>query len=409
MQINIIQLFESDYLVLIVFIFIAYLLSRVIIPIIINISFKKLLFDDPDDIRKTHKGQIPTFGGVAIFASFLVVYSLSPFSNMLDGYSQLVAATILLFVIGLKDDLVGLDPLKKLASQIFAAFLVVYGVGISFSNLGNIFGVQEIPYILGDLLAIITIIALINAYNLIDGIDGLAASIGVISTLFYGIWFILAGHIELAALAFILSAAIGGFFWHNYSPATIFMGDTGSMVVGFLISYLTISFITLSLESPTVVFWQSASPIVACSILIVPIYDTFRVFVIRSLNGRSFLDSDRIHVHHNLIDEGFSHNQATLFLSILTLTITIIIIGLSYFLSNTALLGVLILISAILLPTNHWKRSILNFHKEKKIERRKTFSNHESTMVVDNNNIPQYSNARFVKTRRMSNKVNLNK
>ena len=203
MQINILQLIESDYLVLIVFVSIAYLLSKVIIPIIINISFKKLLFDDPDDIRKTHKGQIPTFGGVAIFASFIVVYSLSPFSNMLEGYSLLVAATILLFVIGLKDDLVGLDPLKKLASQIFAALLIVYGVGISFSHLGNIFGIQEVPYILGDLLAVITIIALINAYNLIDGIDGLAASIGIITTLFYGTWFILAGHIELAALAFI--------------------------------------------------------------------------------------------------------------------------------------------------------------------------------------------------------------
>jgi UDP-GlcNAc:undecaprenyl-phosphate GlcNAc-1-phosphate transferase len=403
-------LFESDYLSLVIFIPLAFISSKLIIPIIISISFKKLLFDDPDDIRKIHKGQIPTFGGVAIYASFLVIFALSPFSNRLEGFSLLVAATIILFVIGLKDDLVGLDPLKKLASQIFAALLIVFGMGVSFTFLGNLFGISEVSYLIGSLLSLITIIALINAYNLIDGIDGLAAAIGLIATIFYGTWFLVAGHIELGALSLILAAAIAGFLWYNLSPASIFMGDTGSMVVGCLIAYLTISFIKLGIESPSVATWQSASPVIAVSILIIPIYDTFRVILIRILTGKSFMDSDKIHVHHNLIDEGLNHNQATFFLSILTVFIVSVIIGLSYFLSNTVLLVVLILISGVLLPTNHWKRGIFQFLKRKKILHRKKsdFNKQKSEISGNGKSVPKDFDNEMIKPRKVSNKATMN-
>lgn len=303
----------------------AFGLSYVAIPSIINVSRKKRLFDEPNDRTSHHEG-VPTLGGLAIFGGMLFSIILwTPFKYFGD-LQYILCAFIILFLIGAKDDIDPVSPFKKFLAQLFAAGILVFKANIRITTLYSIFGVGDLPFWLSITLSVFVIIALINAFNLIDGINGLAASISILSSLIFGYWFFIVGRIELAIVAFALIGSVLAFLKFNFTPAKIFMGDTGSLLVGTVAAILSIQFIEqnkILIESPDYI---SSAPALAIAILIIPIFDTARVLFIRLLRGHSPFQPDKRHIHHMLLDLGLSHMQAT---SVLLL-VNILFVWLAY-------------------------------------------------------------------------------
>ncbi|HWY38414.1 MAG TPA: MraY family glycosyltransferase, partial [Bacteroidia bacterium] len=201
-------------------------------PPLIKVAILKRLFDEPGE-RKIHKRVIPTIGGIIIFAATLFSYSLwfeldfTKIRNMFElgqvyqyirEFKLVVATLLMLFFIGIKDDIIGTAPIKKLIAQVLAALILVLVGNIRITGLHGIFEVYEIPYWASVFLSLFTFIVVINAFNLIDGVDGLAAGVGFITTMSFGIWFIVAGDIILASLAFALGGSLLGFLVFNFSP-----------------------------------------------------------------------------------------------------------------------------------------------------------------------------------------------
>ena len=318
------------------------------IPSIIKISRIKHLFDKIDE-RRSHQTPVPTLGGVAMFAGLLFSFTFwASFGQQYSNSQYVLCAYIVIFLIGAKDDLVPLTAFKKMAGEVVAAILLVYKADIRLTSLYGILGLQEIPIWLSVPLSIFVILLIINALNLIDGIDGLAAMVGLVACVAFGTWFYVAGQTDLAILAAALSGALIGFLHYNFMlrPARIFMGDTGSLLIGLTMAILSIQFIEANKS------WQNSwsiqsVPAVAVAVLIVPLFDTLRVFTLRAVRGRSPFEPDKTHIHHLLLEIGFSHRQATLIL----LIINILFIILAYFLQGlgTLLLLFLLLLLAMLL------------------------------------------------------------
>ena len=289
----------------------AFTLSYFIIPTVINVAHAKHLCDEPND-RRSHTVTTPSLGGVAIFAGvmFSMVFWM-PFTNFAE-MQYLLCAFLVIFFMGVKDDIFPLSPYKKLLGQLMAASIVVVKSGIKVTSLHGFFGFTVIPEWLSIVLSVFTIIVIINSFNLIDGINGLSGSIALIVALTLGTWFMWVGNLGLAIMAYSLSGAVLAFLRYNVTPARIFMGDTGALLLGLILSILVIQFIEINEQligkTPLAV---RTGPAVAIGILILPLFDTLRVFTIRILRGRSPFMPDRLHLHHLLLDWGMTHMQAT--------------------------------------------------------------------------------------------------
>lgn len=296
----------------------AFLLVFLAIPSIINIARVKHLYDEPDH-RKSHHEAVPTLGGVAIFAG--VIFSIilwTPF-DVFGDLQYILCAFIIIFLIGAKDDILPMSPFRKLLGQIFACFILVFKAQVVLTSLYGIFGIHEIPEILSIILSMFTILVIINAFNLLDGINGLTGSIATLISITLGTWFFLVDRTDLAIIAFSLAGATIAFLRYNITPARIFMGDTGSMLIGLISAILVIEFIEIHAEIQGSPYAFRAVPAVAVGILILPLFDTLRVFTVRILKGKSPMHADRSHIHHLLLDAGLTHMQATTVLLIVNL------------------------------------------------------------------------------------------
>lgn len=323
----------------------AFIITFLAIPSIIRVSVIKNLFDEPGE-RKSHTSSIPTLGGLAIFAG--VVFSYTFWSTGLENTptQYIISAIIVMFFIGIKDDIVELTAHKKLYGQLFAAIIIVLFADIRITGLYGIFGIYQIPYWMSVLLSMFTILVIVNAYNLIDGIDGLAGGVGAISSFTFGLWFYNYNQIGLCILAFALFSSLLAFLVYNFSPANIFMGDTGSLVVGLILSVLTIYFVEMSFEALPYAFPFRSSPAMAIAILIIPLMDTLRIFVVRIRKGRSPFQADRNHIHHQLLDLGLSHREAALTLYLVNIGFIIMALSLRN-ISSLVLLYLLIVTAMV--------------------------------------------------------------
>jgi UDP-N-acetylmuramyl pentapeptide phosphotransferase/UDP-N-acetylglucosamine-1-phosphate transferase len=351
------------------------------IPVIINICNIKGLMVDPIK-RSSHEHPTPTFGGVAIFASTMIGYMLWNFFD--EGYllHKVIAGLVILFFLGIKDDLFALDALKKLGSQILVAVLVVVGSDLRITSFFGIFGIYELPFVVSILFTIFLIVALINSFNLIDGIDGLSGGIGMIASAGFGLWFALNNQWSLAALSLSLSASLLGFLRFNFSTKNkIFMGDTGSLIVGFIISVLAIQFVQFNVfNSSKDIIYQNA-PVIAIVLLSVPIFDTLRVFGLRIIKGKSPFNADRLHLHHLMVDNGLSHIETSFILYFLTISLTTVTYVLRRFFTNTELsIYVLALFIAYLVISRALEIRRVKFHKHR-ISSKETINKNKKTKV----------------------------
>lgn len=330
-----------------------------LVPLLIKIAYHKNLFDQPDGERKVHDRFIPALGGVSIFVAFFVGFSLSGFAEDMKGYPYLASAAMVLFFTGLKDDLVGLSAMKKLLIQIVLSLFVIFGCFALIDNFYGMLGINAVPVWIAVPLTVFTMIVVMNSYNLIDGIDGLAAGVGIIASLLFCIGFLVAGEGALAILALFTAASLAAFLIHNFRPASIFMGDSGSLVIGFLLAFLAVRFVGLGANPAYVEAFGNTSPVFAVLFLIVPLYDTFRVFIRRLLKKRSPFMPGMDHVHHVFLKYGKSHRSAALYLYGSMLVIVMVALSMRHF-DQHVILAVSLLVSVMILPTNGSKRTALS-------------------------------------------------
>lgn len=331
----------------------AFLITFFAIPVIIQVAKDKKLFDEPDE-RKVHKNVIPTLGGLGIFAGFIIAMLMGVPSGITSELQYFAAAATVIFFLGIKDDILVLSASKKFIGQLIAAGIIIKFGGIQISNMHGFLGINEIPHIASIVISIFTIIVITNSFNLIDGVDGLAGSLGLLTTLVFGVYFFYAGQLTYAVMALALSGSIIGFLIYNFSPAKIFMGDTGSLLIGLINSILVIKFINVA-GNPASNFPIVAAPAIGFSILMIPLFDTLRVFGLRILDRRSPFSPDRTHVHHFLLDLGLSHRMVT----ITCVTVNIAFICLAFFLRNlgtTTVLSILLCSAFVFIGIIYYSR-----------------------------------------------------
>ncbi len=320
-------------------------------PALIKVAVLKRLIDLPTEERKIHKRAVPTIGGIIIYAATLFSFSLWYSIDDIHEYDQiyesvkefkiLVATSLVLFFVGVKDDIIGTSPVKKLFANILVGLILVLMGDIRITGLHGVFGVNEIPLWGSIFLSLFTYIVVVNAMNLIDGIDGLAAGVGFIASSVFGIWFIFANEYTLASLSFSLSGALLGFLIFNFSPAKIFMGDSGSLIIGMFICVLCIKLIEYPLARLDDFWIHISKPIFVVAALAYPLTDTLRIFILRAVKGQSPFAADRNHLHHRLLDCGYSHAKTVIIIYIFSM-VTVGVSLLSYFLNpSLSLLAVL--------------------------------------------------------------------
>ncbi len=289
---------------------IAFVISFLALPAIIKIADAKRLFDVPDT-RKIHKKPIAALGGVGMFTGFFLTDLLFISTNQLPEFQYFMAAAIVIFFLGLKDDILIITPFKKFIGQVCAAAIIIHLSGLRIDSLHGVFGIQELPEPVGLALSYVSIILIINAYNLIDGVDGLAGTLGLVSMGLFGFYFFSAGYLPFAMLAFSMGGSLLAFLIFNHHPAKIFMGDSGSLMLGLFNAILALKFLTVA-DTPGAVYRIESVVPVAIAVLSVPLIDTVRVFSIRMFRGHSPFSPDRNHIHHLLLNKGFNHKEVTL-------------------------------------------------------------------------------------------------
>jgi UDP-N-acetylmuramyl pentapeptide phosphotransferase/UDP-N-acetylglucosamine-1-phosphate transferase len=288
---------------------VSFIITFLAVPVILQVAEKKKLYDIPDE-RKVHTRPVASLGGVGIFGGFLLAALLSIQGYLNPEFQYFFAAALVIFFLGLKDDLMILSATKKFIGQIIAASILIHLGGIRLDSMYGLFGFEQVPEGFGLALSYLTIIVVINSFNLIDGVDGLAASLGILTMLVFGIYFFAVDYQAYALLSFAMAGSLVAFMIFNHHPAKIFMGDSGSLMIGLVNAILVIKFINVA-HDPLVALPITSSVAIGFSILIVPLLDTLRVFSIRIVNGRSPFTPDRNHVHHLLLDRGLGHAAVT--------------------------------------------------------------------------------------------------
>ena len=300
---------------------ISFTITFLAIPVIINVAEMKKLFDVPD-ARKIHQVAITPLGGIGIFAGFVFGCLLTMNLQNSSEFQYFIAATMVIFFLGLKDDILVLTPIKKFIGQVLAAFLIIYYGRIQIHSMHGFFGIHELPEMFSLLISYFSVIVIMNSFNLIDGVDGLAGSLGLMSTALFGIYFLSTGMEPYYVLAFSLSGSLIAFLIFNFQPAKIFMGDTGSLLIGTVNAILVFKFIDPG-NGPASVNPITSSPAIGFTILMIPLLDTLRVFAVRIFKRRSPFSPDRNHIHHLLLDRGLSHRTITLILVLLNATLVL--------------------------------------------------------------------------------------
>jgi UDP-N-acetylmuramyl pentapeptide phosphotransferase/UDP-N-acetylglucosamine-1-phosphate transferase len=302
----------------------AFAVSSICVPLVIKLAIKKRLLGEYGQGRHVHKGFVPRLGGVAIFAGFMFsqlyfIISNFPAHYLSKSYFLLLFGVLLIFLLGILDDLVNIRAHLKFYIQILVSIILVWNADIRIVSLHGILGLETLPLWLSYSFSALVITFFINAYNLIDGIDSLSSSIGMYVMACFGSVFLFNEAYLESVMAFSVFGALLGFWFYNKPPAKIFMGDSGTLSMGLMMAFFAIKIAHLPIDTDGTI-----SPVFALVVLSYPVIDTLRVFTKRILKGKSPFKPDRSHIHHLLLDLGYSHGKATrciiFFTFLLTLT-----------------------------------------------------------------------------------------
>lgn len=290
---------EGELMYTLLLIIFSMIVSLILTPIVIKVSHKLGIVDQPN-FRKVHTKPISVLGGTVILISFLVgIWLGHPIETEVK---PLVIGSVLIYLVGLIDDIYDLKPIIKLLGQVIAALVVVYyGVTIDFISLP--IGLTIHFGILGIPITVIWIVAITNAINLIDGLDGLASGVSMIALMTIGFIAILQANIFIMMICSVLIGALLGFLFFNFHPAKIFLGDSGALLVGFIVGFLSL------LGFKNITFVSLFFPIV---ILAVPFIDTLFAMIRRVKKGQHIMQADKSHLHHKFLELGYSHRQTVL-------------------------------------------------------------------------------------------------
>ena len=364
--IDILKEVELEGVALLVFLA-SFLSTFILIPKLLGIIHHKNLMDHPDD-RSSHVEKTPTLGGVTFFVS--IVFSLFIIHSFdYDGSAlNLIMGVMILFFVGLKDDLMVLSAQTKLWAQLIAISFVLILPELWIHGFSGFMGIQEVPLFFSILMSYFIMVFIINAYNLIDGIDGLAGLLGILILGIYATLFYFSGNNFYFLLSIVGVGFLMAFLRYNLSKKNrIFMGDTGSLIVGFLIAILTIRFLALPDASYEQILVKPIHKfLIALSITFFPIVDVLRVILMRLMNNRGPFSPDRCHMHHILADRGLRHRSASFTLTICGMIIFGIIYTFSFSMGSWGLtavfIGLYLLTFTILLLLDYDKRAI-NYRK----------------------------------------------
>lgn len=315
----------ADYFALFLTFGLAFVIVLRTIPKLVKIALHKNIVDVPNH-RKLNKKPIPTLGGIGIFLGIVVSSITFSYNLEVPDMRFIFTGMTLMLYVGIADDLLDMKASKKLLYQLLAAGLIVFVGGLRFENLDGLFGIETLSVEAGCLLTMVVYVGLTNALNLIDGIDGLASGFGIIASLVLAIVFYLAGEQAYAILCVAVAGSLCPFFFFNVFGYRnkIFMGDTGSLILGILFAAICIHF-NNSVAVKELVIIHPATMLLA--IFSVPVFDTLRVMLLRMLRGGSPFVPDKSHLHHRIIQMGFSHWSATriiLGLNVLTIGIALL-------------------------------------------------------------------------------------
>ena len=335
----------------------AFVIAVFAIPSIVYVAHLKNLLDEPDH-RRMHQSLTPRLGGLAIFAGF--ASALTIFGDVNGTIQRTLASALLLFFIGMKDDVVAISAFKKFFVQILATCIVMFLADVRIANFHGFMGLHEVPDGVSYMFTFLVITGITNAINLIDGLDGLAGTLIVIIMATFGCCFYIFGSenfMPYSKMCFCLVGAVAGFLRYNFRNAIIFMGDTGSLVCGFLVAVTAIKFLDMQGQG------LDNTPSLAIAVLVIPIFDTLRVFALRILNGRSPFSPDKNHIHHVLRRLGLTPLQVVLTLAV----INIAFIAIAYLLKglgDTAVILGMGGVFAIITLLIEWKQPANEIHRQ---------------------------------------------
>lgn len=362
----------------------SFLITFFLFPVFIRF-FKRPTFLDVPGGRKIHTANTPAMGGIPIFIGFCIATLIWLPFEMLRESKYVLSAVSIIFIIGFRDDLINLKVSQKLIGQLAAALIIVWVCNIRLSSWYGLFGQGEVHLAVSYLMSIFTIIVITNAYNLIDGIDGLAGSIGIIASLFFGTWFFLNGVDSFALISFAFTGALLAFLNFNWAPSKIFMGDTGSLLIGFFLSIIVIKFIDTNSAIVSSEFTFRGSIGTAIAVLIIPLTDTARVFVKRVAKGKSPMHPDRTHFHHILLRLGCNHAQSTGILVTVNVVFVLLALVLKDFSDAVVIPSILVTVFALGTILELIFKSAIDKRKEELKERNRAQRNETKVVPISKN------------------------
>ena len=321
--------------------FISFIITWFLLPVLIRFAEGRKLFV-VRHYRNVHSKDVSSLGGIAIFTAVLFVILF--FSER--GFEEIkyyIAAAAFIFLVGLRDDLQEVKPAGKLFGQLVAAFLIAVPAKMNIGNLGGFFGIYELSYPLSVILTMLVIIWIINAYNFFDGIDMQAALFAIVIFAPSAFWFYRAAQYNFSLMLFATAASILAFLNFNKTPSKIFMGDTGTVTIGFIMAFAFVKFVKLNALNPS--GFHNAF-FMGLTFVQLPLVDSLRVVLIRILRGRSPFVADKNHFHHLLLRLGWSHYKISFFTSaysLLAMALNFYFFSFRYRTSLIVLVNILIL------------------------------------------------------------------
>lgn len=338
-------------------IILSFIIGLCFMPLVIDIAKKRDFVVKPNK-RTSHEGTIPNIGGINIFISFLLTVFLFSY-GIIDQLQFIIVGVFFILIVGFVDDLIDIKAYWKLLGELVSGFFLIVVSDIRLTSLHGFLGINELPVFASYFLSIFVFIAIINALNLIDGVDGLASGLGILYSLFFALYFSYTGSVNLAISAYAMVGSLAVFFIYNVfgKKNKIFMGDTGSLLLGYMLTLYVFQFCEMNAYPQkfhlSELFQMKAAPAVTVCVLMVPLFDTIRVMLTRIKKGVSPFHPDKNHIHHLLLKTGLKHRQVTYVLLLVTgVFIALGIMGRNW---SIGLLSLVAFVIAIILTEILWR------------------------------------------------------